>query len=337
MKSIPARDWNALIDQLRRDQVLGCTVLEHGQWRRPWQVSAEWNPDRLRWEARIQPGFVNGLDAELRVAAKDAPAEALQRLKLTPTKAAKKMVDAWLTEDPRMPLDKWRSIGRDAQPESVSAVGIDEVNASYEPVPEFFLALGAAEPPKSPLSFAPITGGNTRLLHATEITLQKDRITTGTDWTFGTGADGTFAQFDVTYRLPAGARKRAYLRSVAKLRPPAPDDPMARLMGDWESNPFDTIPVATVYLISPEDAVPKSELGPDWSPHVKHHVFWNLVHDVTIQPPAGSSENMTLPTGLALGVADGVINEMLSMINDKNAALAEFLRKSTVEGRLWTI
>jgi hypothetical protein len=40
---------------------------------------------------------------------------------------------------------------------------------------------------------------------------------------------------------------------------------------------------------------------------------------------------------LALGVADGVINEMLSMINDKNAALAEFLRKSTVEGRLWTI
>jgi hypothetical protein len=35
---------------------------------------------------------------------------------------------------------------------------------------------------------------------------------------------------------------RAYLRSVAKRHPPAPDDPMARLMGDRESDPFDTIP-----------------------------------------------------------------------------------------------
>jgi hypothetical protein len=337
MKSIPAREWNALIDQLRRDQLIGCTVLEVGAWRHPWHVSPEWNPDRLRWEARIQPGFVNGLDAEVRVAAKDAPAETLRRLKLTSAKAAKKMVDAWLTEDPRMPLDKWRAIGRDAQPESVSAVGGDDINASYEPVPDFFLALGAAEHPKSPLSFAPTTGGNTRLLRATEITLQKDRITTGTDWTFGTGVDGTFAQFNVTYRLPAGAKKRAYLRSVAKLRPPTPGDPMARLMGDWESDPFDTIPVATVYLLSPENAIQNSEPGPDWSPYVKHHVFWNLIHDVTIQPPAGSSENMTLPTGLALGVADGVVNQILATVNDKNAALTEFLGKRTVEGRFWTI
>jgi hypothetical protein len=299
-------------------------------------VSPTWNPDRQRWEARIQPGFVNGLDAEVRVAAKDAPAETLQRLKLTKTKTGKKMVDAWLTEDPRMPLDKWRAIGRDANPESVSALGIDQINASYEPVPEFFLALGAGEPPESPLAPQP-TGSGTRLLRATEITLQQDRITTGTDWTFGTGVDGTFAQFNVTFRLPAGARKRAYLRSVAKLPPPAPDDPMARLMGDWQSDPFDTIPVATVYLLSPENAVHNSEPGPDWSPYVKHHLFWNLVHDVTVRPPAGSSENMILPTGLALGVADGVINRILATINDKNSALTLFLGNRTVEGRFWTI
>jgi hypothetical protein len=298
-------------------------------------VSPEWNSDRLRWEARIQPGFVNGLDAEVRVAAKDAPAETLRRLKLTSAKAANKMVDAWLTEDPRMPLDKWRAVGRDANPESVSAVGIDEINASYEPVPEFFPALGAGEPPESPLALP--TGTNTRLLRATEITLQQDRIATGTNWTFGTGDDGSLAQFNVTYRLPAGARKRAYLRSVAKLRPPAPDDPMARLMGGWESDPFDTIPVATVYLISPENAIQNSEPGPDWSSYVKHHLFWNLVHDVTVQTPAGSSENMTLPTGLALGVADGVINQMLATINDQNAALTEFLGNRTVEGRFWTV
>jgi len=204
MKSIPARAWNALIDRLQRDQVIGCTVLEHGEWHHPWHVSPEWNPDRQRWEARIQPGFVNGLDAEVRVNAKDAPPETLQRLKLTPAKAAKKMVDAWLTEDPRMVLDKWQAIGRDANPESVSALGIDEINASYEPVPEFFLALGAAEPPKSPLSSAPTTGGNTRLLRATEITLQKDRITTSTDWTFGTGVNGTSSSSTSPTACPPG-------------------------------------------------------------------------------------------------------------------------------------
>jgi len=112
---------------------------------------------------------------------------------------------------------------------------------------------------------------------------------------------------------------------------------MARLMGDWESDPFDTIPVATVSLMSPENAIQNSEPGPDWSPYVKHHIFWNLVHDVTIQPPAGNSENMTLPTGLALGVSDGVINQILATINDKNAALTEFLGNRTVEGRFWTI
>jgi hypothetical protein len=58
---------------------------------------------------------------------------------------------------------------------------------------------------------------------------------------------------------------------------------------------------------------------------------------VTVQPAAGSSENMTLPTGLALGVADGVINQFLATINDKSAALTEFLGKRKVEGRFWTI
>jgi len=112
---------------------------------------------------------------------------------------------------------------------------------------------------------------------------------------------------------------------------------MARLMGDWENDPFDTIPVATVYLLSPENAIQNEEPGPDWSPYVKHHLFWNLIYDVTVQPPAGSSENMTLPTGLALGVADGVINQMLAMINDQNADLTEFLGKNTVELRFWRV
>lgn len=47
------------------------------------------------------------------------------------------------------------------------------------------------EPPKRPLSFVRTTVGNTRLLRATEITLRKDQITIGTDWTYGTGLVST--------------------------------------------------------------------------------------------------------------------------------------------------
>ena len=68
-----------------------------------------------------------------------------------------------------------------------------------------------------------------------------------------------------------------------------------------------TLHLATVYLLSPEDTPAGSEPGPDWTPHVKHRVFWNLVHAVNFEPPAARHENMTLFTGLAGGVADGLI------------------------------
>ncbi len=82
--------------------------------------------------------------------------------------------------------------------------------------------------------------GTANLLLSTEIALQKDRITTGTDWTFSTGVDRAFAQFKITYRLSFGARKRAYFRSVAELCPSAPDNPVERLKGDWERDSFVT-------------------------------------------------------------------------------------------------
>jgi hypothetical protein len=96
-------------------------------------------------------------------------------------------------------------------------------------------------------------------------------------------------------------------------------------------------PLATVYLLSPEDTPAGAKPGPDWTPYVKHRVFWNLVHAVRSDPPVGRTENITIFTGLAGGVADGLINQLLATNNDASAAASEFLANRTVEGRFWTV
>ena len=123
MKTILATTWNALIDRLRRDQVLGCTVLHRGGWKHPWQVTPAWDPKRERWTVEIHPGFVNGLDAEVRMDGGDAPLETLERLGLDARNAHGKRVDAWLTEGPQIPLRQWRAIGADAAPDKRVGVG----------------------------------------------------------------------------------------------------------------------------------------------------------------------------------------------------------------------
>jgi len=335
MKSIPAGAWNALVDRLRRDQVLGVTVLEHGAWKHPWQVTPSWNAERERWTATIQPGFVNGIDAEVRVRAAEAPVETLQRLGLDRHASRDDTVDAWLTEAPPLPLTRWRAIGRDADPVSRSSPDFETVVAAYEPVPEFFLARGAAPVPADLASSDGERGA--RLLRATDLVLYQDRLAAATEWTSGAGVDATRAQFSVTYRLPPGARERAYLRTTDRHVPPEPPDPLARLRGDWQDPGRDELPLATVYLLSPEDTPDGAEPGPDWTPYVKHHVFWNLVHAVDVDPAPVRRENLTLVTGLAAGIADPIFNEWLATANDETAALAEFLGKRTVEGRFWSV
>lgn len=322
MKTILASTWNALIDRIRREQILGCTVMKHGAWKHPWQVTPSWNIEREEWVAQIHPGFVNGFDAEVRLRAEEAPLETVMRLDARKGER----VDARLSETPELPLRQWRAIGTDATPAQVSVRALDTIVESFEPVPEFFRELGAGPPDE---------GG--RLLRATEVVLQQDRLTTGADWTFGAGADGSFAQFNVTYTLPPGARERAYLLTTSRFDPPAPPDPLDQLLGRWMDEGFDALHLSTIYLLSPEDTPAGAEPGPEWTPYVKHRVFWNLVHALRFDPPVDRTENTTLFTGLAGGVADGLINQLLAENNDKFAAASEFLATRTVEGRFWSI
>ena len=331
MNSIPASAWNRLMAFLARHQILGATVRPRGEWKHPWQLSPQWDGERKQWMTSIEPGFVNSLDAVVTLPYRDAPQETRQRLQGSVTDEDE-LIDAWLTERPVLALNAWRAIGTDA------------LALSHEPVPEFFKMLGVASPSGSlevgeVRQISGLLGERkpNRLLRATELVLYQDRFATNTQWQTGLGIDGSNAQFSVTYKLPSNARQRAYLRTKAS--PPFEQTvPVQnRLLGDWTDQTYDSLHLATVYLLSPLDEPPGALPDSRWTPYVRHRVFWNLVHAVTVLEPALKRENLTLSTGTVGGLLDSIGNQILALINDQNAAIAEFLNRNTLQGRFWSI
>jgi len=341
VRSILADAWNALIDHLRRNRIRDVVTLEGGDWRHPWQISPQWNAEREWWEAAIEPGFVNGVDATVQLDAQQASEATLSRLE-NPTGP----VDAWLTESPRLALTSWRSIGADSSPTGSSEGEDGNVNFTFEPVPKFFAALGVGQPPKigsgdgdgiiQSVSGTGEDQAKVRLLRALDVVLYQDRPATASQFTQSEGTDGVIFQYDVTVVSAPDARERAYLRTTSKYQPlPPPADALARLMGDWSDTPRDELWLATVYLVSPEGAAPGSEVDGTWQPYVKHRVFWNLLHATNRLEPR-SSQNLTLNTGLAAGVGDRINQFLLSQVNDGNSAISQFLGRNTIEGRFWS-
>lgn len=107
MNTINANEWNRLVDELRRNQVMGSTMLQSGAWRHPWQVTPSWDAEHKRWTASIEPGFINGQDATVSIALSESPeATRLRHSELGMEDS--EQVDAWLTEEPMLPLTAWR-------------------------------------------------------------------------------------------------------------------------------------------------------------------------------------------------------------------------------------
>ena len=346
MNTINASEWNRLVDELRRNQVMGSTMLQSGGWRHPWQITPSWDAEHQRWAATIEPGFVNGLDATVSIALSESPeATRLRHAELGMEEADR--VDAWLTDVPLLPLTAWRAIGADADPQSASVTPQLTLTVSFEPVPEFFTTLGVGEPLNigsqiDDLGIVTRVSGEVdavaekRLLRSCDLVLYQDRFATSTQWTQGLGIDGTFMQFNVIYQIPPNMRERAYLRVTRKYEPVSSAEMQDRLKGDWTDQTFDALHLATIYMVSPEGAAYGSAPDDKWTPYVKHRVFWNLNHASNVLEPALKRENIVFNTGLAMGLLDSIANQILATINDQNAAIAEFLGRNTLQGRFWS-
>jgi hypothetical protein len=316
MKSISARDWNSWIDRLKRSRLLAALSLGRGGWRHPWFTSARWNAEEQRWEARVKPGFVNGLDPTVRVL--DARGES-------------RNVGLTETPGPVVPLVSFRV---------------------PQPTPDFFVPLGVAKTPAvdggalleaaqsgGPVAVAGLLGEAmpTRLLRACDLVLHQPRARTEIDVvTDGLGgAAGTGAQFRVRY---VGGMGRSYLRPTSLYQPNVTGDLASLVQGTLTDAGEDTRLVATVFFLGPEGVLnPDVPVDETWTPFVKHGLFWNLAYSSPSLLYLPDSAGLRIDVPLAAGVATPVINQLLSQVNDANSALAQFLAARRAEGRFWSV
>lgn len=316
---VTAEQWNAFLDRsvapLLAQRIVSTLRLEDGGFVHPWHTTVRWNDREKRWECQVRPGFVNGLDVTASIRGGQE--------------------DRRLTDMPDLALDAgWRRIGADAEPD-VSAVNADgTLSLSYEPVPEFFVALGvasrqggvaSADDPASLLSALAETSLPARRLRAVDLVLHHDRPGLGTD-----------AQGRPTLRLAETARRTAYLRVTKKHAAEKPADPLEQLAGNWTQSTRDSLHVATVFMLSPEGLGPAADVDETWQPFVKHELFWNLCYALNL-PAFASGNNLTLQTGLAGGVADPLIQQILDDNNAQSLAALDFLTTTPVEGRFWSV
>lgn len=316
--TISAREWNAALAKFQREQLVQGMMLGNDEWRHPWFTSVAWNAFDARFEALIKPGFVNYLPATV-----DVVIDGLHK-------------DVPLTDDPRLPLPSWRRIGADAEPVGQLANEDGTVTLSYETVPDFFLALGVSAKTETTLDegnaldvLAPSDVPPRRLV-ACDLVLNQDRL----GYTTATLGDGLLT---VGFTRSPAAREAAYVRAARRYVPAGEPDPVQQLAGNWEDDTRDSELIATVYLLSPERTAADAPPDQTWTPFVQHELFWNLNHDTNDIPPQPNVNPLTLVTGLAGGMADGLIQSMLAANDAEALAALNFLANQRLTGMFWGV
>jgi hypothetical protein len=353
---IAADAWNKLVAQVKRarplrgvradtkEQPRGVIVSGDAKslWRHPWFISARWewkDAGTGEWRAFIRPGFVNGRDTYITMPA-DWPEG-------TPPEEDAQEHDVPLTDDPApyLVLGGWRN---PLMPDRVSASLSGQIIASAaEGYPKFFEKLGVKAAAKGGDVTKPgalegeFDENRTREIRAMDVVLSKARI-------------GTRLQIDVhdplvdaqtesisTVFLNDALRAtqgRAKLRAVSKYLPP--DEQSLALMygtllnaGDTQ---YDELKMATIWIVSPPGAAQDDEPDHTWTPYPQHFVFWNLQHASRLIPPKAPNPPLQLFVPLAGGVAQPVINAMLSFVNDQNAEAEAFFNQADARGTFWS-
>lgn len=324
-----------MIELLKRNRILSVVELSGSAWRHPWHHRCAWNTELERWEADIKAGFVNGLDATVKMPVKEAmETKAKERIQ---SKTGD--IDVWLSEDPKLALNTWRSLGRGAAPSNVGMSADGTVKITYEAVPEFFIELGVGAAANTVLDgdtmVTQISGvmgeeeEGTRLLRACEVVLYQDREAAILEMNPESPVTGQTSDYYVRYAKMPGSRERAYLQTLPKWAPME--------LGLALMVPRAELHVATVYMVSPPDEPIESDPDERWAPYVQHHCFWNLSHRANTPEPETPTQVITLQTGLAGGIGDVINQYLLTNSNDSTNQLLKQLQELMIDSRFWTV
>ena len=316
------------------------------QWPHPWTITPMWDTPTGQWLFYIKPGFVNGVEVTVPTRVKNASPRTINRL--TEAKEdinnPERMVDALLTEWPRIEVGPTRVMGTGADPSGISSGS--NIKLSYEPVPKFFADLGVTS------VNAQISGNlnsgitfkdgkedakTARRLRACDVSLWKDRPSAKFQVDPGNILAGIVGSIYITYSHLGGMKKHPYLRVSSKfVPPPEPESPMALLEGITDPE-YDLTKIATIFFVSQEGAEPAAALDSSWTPYVEYNQFWNLAHSPQSIPDSTPIDPIRLTTALAGGLADIVIATLLTPLNTQFNNVLQILKSRNMAGRFWSL
>ncbi|MBU6170595.1 MAG: hypothetical protein KGQ87_03760 [Verrucomicrobia bacterium] len=356
MKNIPLirhESWNSLVDTISRRLPLRFEVGPNPRkWSHPWKISPFWEAGdeekgtKGQWLFKIKPGFVNGVEVTVPTRVKHTAERTITRLSEAKEdiKDPERMVDAFLTEWPRVEIGPTRVIGTGADPSGTSSGG--NIKLSYEPVPKFFADLGVTSA-NTQIS-GNINSGITfidgqedakkaRRLRACDVSLWKDRPSAKFEVDPGNILAGIVGSIYITYSHLGGMKKHPYLRVSSKfVPPPEPESPMALLEGITDPE-YDLTKIATIFLVSQPGAEPAAPLDSSWTPYVEYNQFWNLAHSPQSIPDSTPIDPIRLTTGLAGGLADILISTLLAPLNAQLNNALQILKSRNMSGRFWSL
>ncbi|MFN6045988.1 MAG: hypothetical protein ACK49I_11000 [Verrucomicrobiota bacterium] len=351
MKNIPLirhESWNLLVDTISRRLPLRFEAGPNPRkWSHPWKISPFWDEEDGKWLFKIKPGFVNGVEVTIPTRVKNASERTISRLTEADEdiKGPDWVVNAFLSEWPRVDVGETRIIGTGANPTGTLGSG-SSTQISYEGVPKFFADLGVTSA-NTQLSGDLETGfrfikgqedaTKARRLRACDISLWKDRQSAKIELYPGSTLEGITGAIYITYSHSGGMRKNPYLRISSRFVPPKkPESTMDTLMGVNDPE-YDVTKMATIFFLSQPGVDPEAPLDETWTPYVKYDHFWNLAHSPQSIPDLTPIEPIMLITGLAGGVADGLIGNILAPFNNQLNQALQILKGRNLEGAFWSL
>lgn len=333
---ISARAHNRLAAEVRR-KTPRLLRLPPAPYRHPWFTTATWNVEQGYWEARVQPGVVNGLDPL--ISGVSVPNEE-GRTGQTGTdneEVVPKMRPATLGDGAAVPLRGFREGFTDS---SRAALVFFEAHQARKPRSENFSI--NADTGTITQKMAEEESGPAHALRAVDVYLAQARPSLrGTvDIVDATGLSGQVAEYSSAYDTSAldfhGSRARVLAAATypGNAKKPTPMDIFA---GNYTDDGEDRLPICTVFLLSPLMDDPDSAGEPDslWMPFVQHHLFWNVGYAAQYEPPPKPPAPIRVATGLAL--ADTLGNQILAPLNDVAARLMNAFNTRTPEGAFFTV
>ncbi|MGE0412012.1 MAG: hypothetical protein AB7I98_03925 [Verrucomicrobiales bacterium] len=325
---LSVREWRQMLQWALAHLRGEVTTVGGAGERHPWHCRVEFDPVQGRWRVQVKAGLVGRLTGSgqfllpetlARIPAAMAPEATRERLG-----ALKGGLDAFLSEEPWLPVNQFRAIG-DGEGQGV-----------IESVPTFFRSFGVG----------PVLPGERqeiprRWLRAASVILTQPRPYLSTGWQ--TGAD------DIVSILPsarlhaqvAGAGREllpATISLAADYREQNPELLLETLARGGDDDTSDRRLVATLYWLSPPgENKPGSKPGDGWEVFVRHELFRNLSYAVHVPRIAEEPSRPLFLTGLAGGVADVLIAGLQRVIDDNLSNAATAANLARVRGSFWSV